>query len=326
MFNVSFCEKKEEWDSFILENSNIFLQSFEWGNLQEKNGKKVFRIQVSSQSNLIAQAQVFIEPFFIKKYLYIPYGPVFQKGLSNSQKTEALLLILTQLKTLALKENCVFLRVEPLETLPEAPKFKYVTSFKRLQPKKTLILDLTKTEEELQAGFKQKNRQNINFAKKNGVIIENSKDNFENFIGLMQKTEERQDFGIHPDSYYKNILNSTINSQLFSAEFENKVINSIITIYFGQKAFSLHGGSDYNFRHYKSANLLYWEIILDAKSRGLKEFDFWGIDEKKWPGVTTFKKSFGGTELIYPEGVDIIFSNFWYYLIKIIRSAKKLIK
>ncbi|MBU1323407.1 peptidoglycan bridge formation glycyltransferase FemA/FemB family protein, partial [Patescibacteria group bacterium] len=45
--------------------------------------------------------------------------------------------------------------------------------------------------------------------------------------------------------------------------------------------------------------LLVWEAIKLAKKLGCKRFDFEGIDDKRWPGFTRFKKSFGGIEIEY---------------------------
>ncbi|MCX6721039.1 MAG: peptidoglycan bridge formation glycyltransferase FemA/FemB family protein [Candidatus Staskawiczbacteria bacterium] len=326
MFDVSICENKKEWDDFILENSNSFLQAFDWGNFQKKNGKKVTRMQARNGSQIAGQAQVFTERISFKNYSYIPYGPIFRKGLDKEQKTQVFKAIVNEIYKIAGKENCVFLRVEPIEQLGFVEGFKACAPFKRLQPQKTLVLDLTKTDNELEADFKPKTRQNINFSRKNGVTIKKEKSRLDDFCQLMKKTEERQEFGIYNNAYYKNILdlNGNVTSELFYAEFENKIINAIIVIFFGGKAFTLHGGSDYKYRHFKSANLLYWEIILEAKKRGFKEFDFWGIDEKKWPGVTTFKKSFGGREVEYPQGTDLIFNNFWYGLLNFLRTIKRM--
>ena len=77
-----------------------------------------------------------------------------------------------------------------------------------------------------------------------------------------------------------------------------------------------------DYRKIKGSNILEWEIILSAKRKGFKKLDLWGIDEKKWLSLTDFKKGFGGSQVEYPDGVDIVFQSFWYGIYKIIKIVK----
>jgi len=61
-------------------------------------------------------------------------------------------------------------------------------------------------------------------------------------------------------------------------------------------------------------HLLQWEQIREAKRYGCSEYDFWGIDEKKWPGVTRFKRGFGGREIKYIGTWDFALDKKWYLL------------
>jgi lipid II:glycine glycyltransferase (peptidoglycan interpeptide bridge formation enzyme) len=100
------------------------------------------------------------------------------------------------------------------------------------------------------------------------------------------------------------------------------MIVASIVVFFGKRVTSLHTGSNYVYRKEKGPHLLRWKVILAAKEKGYKEYDFWGINEKKWPGLTYFKKGFGGKGLEYPQGKDIIFQDNWY---KIYKTLKKII-
>jgi len=66
---------------------------------------------------------------------------------------------------------------------------------------------------------------------------------------------------------------------------------------------------------------MHWNQMLYAKNKMYCEnYDFWGIDEKKWPGVTRFKRSFGGKEITYPQGFDVVYNPFWYKAFKLARK------
>jgi lipid II:glycine glycyltransferase (peptidoglycan interpeptide bridge formation enzyme) len=66
-------------------------------------------------------------------------------------------------------------------------------------------------------------------------------------------------------------------------------------------------------------------MIKKAKALGLKYYDFSGIDEKKWPGVTRFKIGFSGQELQYPGTYDIIFRTGKYYFYMLFRKVRRLL-
>ncbi|MCX6722442.1 MAG: peptidoglycan bridge formation glycyltransferase FemA/FemB family protein [Candidatus Staskawiczbacteria bacterium] len=319
-----FCENKNKWNKFIFQNSNSFLQSFEWGDFQDKFGRKVFRLMVEENGEILVEVQILKYHFLFKNYFYIPYGPIFKNNIIEQSK-EANKVLIDKIYELSKQENCFFLHVEPFSKIDKVG-IKSFNSIRRIQPKKTLVLDLTKSEEELFKSFSRTTKYNIGLAKRRGVKINREKEYQNDFYKLMEQTKERQEFGIHSDEYYNNILKlrgESIKSELFFAEYEDKKINATIMLFFGDTATTLHAGSDYNYRQIKGANLLEWEMILAVKSEGYKKFDFWGVDDKKWPGLTAFKKGFGGLEIEYPEGVDIVFQNFWYSAYKIFKSIKK---
>jgi len=320
-----FCSDKNQWDSFVMQNSDAFLQAFEWGNLQEESGLKVFRLLIKENNETLATAQITKESSFSKNYLYSAYGPVFRKDESGQQKQIILDVLLKEIQELAIKENCIFLRIESAEEIGGIKGYTIKNPPRRTQPQKTLVLNLTKPEDDLFKEFSTTARRNIGLARRHGVIIKKQSSYSPEFYGLLKKTETRQEFGVYSENHYKSLFQidgKNIKTELFLAEYEGKIINSTIVVFFNGRATTLHSGSDHNYRKVKAANLLKWEIILSAKKDGFKKLDFWGIDEKKWPNLTSFKKGFGGKEIDYPPGIDIVFQRLWYFIYK----ASKIIK
>ena len=141
----------------------------------------------------------------------------------------------------------------------------------------------------------------------------------------MSKTGERKEIGIYSQNYYRKILDiytDDFQSELFLAKYQGKFIAASIAVFFGKKAVSLHSGLDYQYRTLKAPYLLRWQIISESKKRGFKIYDFWGIDEKKWPGITFFKKSFGGQEIEYGRGIDLVFDKKFYFFYKLLKKLK----
>lgn len=323
---------KEDWNKFIIENDGSFLQSFEWGEFQKSLSKKVWRFEIKEKEKILTQVQVIKETFtFGKSLFYIPFGPCFSQNLFSKGKKEVLNLILKQLKRMAKREKAIFLKIEPNLSLPKMPEA--VNSFKRIQPQKTLLLNLkNKTEEELLNQFHQKTRYNIRLAEKKGieVIITNNlqlKTNnyLDGFYKLILKTAKRDKFIPYSKNYYRKLIEKT-GAYLFSANYKEKIIAANIVIFFGNQAIYLHGASNYKYRKLMAPYLLQWSQIKEAKKRSCKIYDFWGIDEEKWQGLTRFKKGFQGEELQYPQGKDFVFSKFWYKTYQALRKIKNFAK
>ena len=215
------------------------------------------------------------------------------------------------------------MRIEPVFPLPELTDFNFQDSETRIQPQKTWILDLETPEEELMKDFHQKTRYNIKLAEKKELRLKISDQYSDVFYKLLKGTRERQEFHSYPESYYQELLkidSPYFKTNLFLIEYQNKIIVASIIIFFGQSVISLHTGSDYKLRAVKGPHFLRWQTILEAKKRGCKEYDMWGVDEKKWPGITYFKKSFGGKEIEYGKAKDVVFQSNWYKIYKILKK------
>ena len=154
------------------------------------------------------------------------------------------------------------------------------------------------------------------------------------FLELMEKTTERDDFSAHSKSYYETLINffsaspnggpnPEIKTQLWFAYVKDKPVAATITLIYKDTVYYLHSASDHEFRSYKAPNLLRWQIMLQMKREGFARADFWGIDEKRWPGITAYKLGWGGQVVEYPGTFDLIVSPFWYLVYNIARWVRK---
>ena len=288
-----------------------FLQSSEWLEFQKSLGRKVWQVETIN----VIKYNLPIK----KSYLYAPRcGGNF---LSEQ--------FLNKIKEIARQENSIFLKIEPQEkTDLNDSRFK---KSHNIQPKKTTILDITKSEQELLSQMHYKTRYNIKLAEKRVKAqispaspseAGRAKSKFqtiEEFLKLIEKTSKRDKFRSHPGDYYRKMMEIP-GVELFIAEYQNKVIAVNIVVFYEKIAIYLHGASDYEHRNLMAPHLLQWEQIKEAKKRGCEEYDFWGIDEKKWPGVTRFKRGFSSKEIIYPGAYDLVFQSIWYSIYKIARA------
>lgn len=318
-------ENKSQWNNLVTQAGGSFLQSWEWGDFQKAVGHEVRRIAVSSEGPVMI-AQVFTHRLPLNNfYYYMPRGPVvLNKGMAD----EALRIVVNHLK------DGMFLRLEPDRTFDEEILLK--TKFKKqgfeIQPKKTLILDLSPTLDELLSQMRRSTRYEISFAKKSGISVSSdavSESLIKRFWDLISKTSSRQQFKSHSRDYYKKmieLLGKVGMLKIFSASHEGKILAMNLVIFWNDTATHLHGASDPDYKDLRSTNLLQWQAICEAKERGFRFFDFWGIDEKKWPGFTHFKKSFGGEEVSFPGVFDYVQKRGWYALFDVFSKFRRLKK
>lgn len=182
----------------------------------------------------------------------------------------------------------------------------------------------------------QKTRYNIRLAQKKGVIIKEGSANpdesaadLKEFWRLLQATGERDNFRLHPFSHYEKLLkiNSTTPGfiKLFLASYEGKNIAGGIFSFYGDKATYLHGASDNQYRNLMAPYLLQFSLMQKAQKEGYRYYDFYGIDEKKWPGVTRFKLGYGGRVFEYLGTSDFILRPFFYRFYELARKIRRLI-
>ncbi|MGC9048779.1 MAG: lipid II:glycine glycyltransferase FemX [Patescibacteria group bacterium] len=290
-----------------------FLQSWQWAEFQKKLGRQIFYLKGKWGQSLVIKHQL---PFS-KNYLYCPRGP-----LLNSWDKKILELFIKEITELAKKEKSIFLRFEP----PVVSKFEIQNfKFKKvadLQPSKTTILNLSKSEEELLSTMHYKTRYNIRLAKRQGVQIREGKGNeIEKFLKLLHQTARRNKFRPYSDNYYHQLLSFNQNFvKLFLAEYKDKVLAANIIIFFADTTTYVHGASSDEAKNLMASHLLQWDVICQAKKLGYQFYDFWGIDENKWPGITRFKRGFGGEEIKYAGTFDLVFNKFWYQLYTITKK------
>ncbi|NOQ68083.1 peptidoglycan bridge formation glycyltransferase FemA/FemB family protein [Patescibacteria group bacterium] len=107
--------QKEIWNEFVAENnSESFLQSWEWGNFQQVADKKIFRIGIKDNDEIIAVALIVKHDLpFGRSYLYCPRGPVVAESRIKNQELRIPNILFDEIKKIAKKEKSLFLRIDP---------------------------------------------------------------------------------------------------------------------------------------------------------------------------------------------------------------------
>ena len=330
---------QKTWDNFVKNNKQgSFLQSFKWGELQKKEGKKIWRFAIENGDKYLGVCLLIKQSLPLGySYLYSPMGPVM--SLSNLELKIGKDLT-AKIYKIAEEEKSIFLRFEPKTNSLSKVPVGFVKSF-QVQPNNTQILDLSQSEDDMLKNMHYKTRYNIRLADRQGVIVEESKGNQEDldaFYKLMLDTSKRAGISCHPKRHYYEIL-SVLGSdlpdgrkgmvKLYLAKYKGSVVAAAIIIYFGDIATYVHGASSNELRNIQAPYLIQWNAIRHAKSIGCKYYDFGGIapadasDNHPWAGITKFKKGFGGYSESYMGSIDFPYRQGLYNLYLLQRKLRK---
>ena len=179
----------KELDKYVFKNhpEANFLQTSAWGKVYEIDSKETFYRGVEKDGKLVASALIILKPAKRGRYLEIPGGPL----LDWDKDRKTLKFFLDGIYKLAEEYNCVFVRMRPnIYDTPErealAKELGLVKSPMHLHAEHTVMLDLTKTEDELLADMRRQTRYDIRRSAKLGIKVDfdNSEDAFDAFYDI----------------------------------------------------------------------------------------------------------------------------------------------
>ena len=350
---------KDEWEGFLAQCSEkTFLQSWNWGEFNSTMGAasakatasqgKIWRFGGYDGGKLISVALVLKISARRGTFLFIPHGPVFPENLKISDKKELIELIVIRLSDVAKEEKASFIRFSPILRIDEASlKIFEDLNFRRspihMHPEVTWELDITEPEEKLLANMRKTTRYLIRQAEKNPdieIVRGNKAEDLKLFWPVYLKTAKRHRFVVFSEKYLEAEFNSFIKDRgisIFLGKYKGEVVSAAIFVLWQDACFYHHSGSLSKYGKIPVSYLLQWEAIKEAKNRGCKTYNFWGIapdietekDAQKskhpWAGLSLFKMGFGGYKKEYVPAQDFVLSSkYWInYIIEKIRKRKR---
>ena len=299
-------DDKATWEAFVSKQEwPQFMQSWNAGELAKDLRKHIVRFALMDGERLVSVC--FGEVIRAKRgsYLLVSYGPVFDPF--NEHTLQAWTQVLAEWgKTNGLD----FIRFCPF--LEDAPGLRqsFAQTGWNIAPIHTLaeyiwLLDLANGEEALMLGMSKTTRNLIRRAQKDGVRITTSttREDVAKFLHLHGYTKDRHQFTPYPDElFYAQVKMFAPDDQtvVFCAYHGETLIASSIVMYYGSMASYHHGASIPS--KIPAAYALQWAAIREAKRRGCRTYNFWGVtdlSDTKHPfyGISLFKTRFGGRPL-----------------------------
>jgi len=347
-------EDRQRWDDFVnKQSSGSFLQSWIWGDFQSTADFRIQRLIIASAetsgaihelplhdgANWLAVCLLVERRLsFGRSYWYAPWGPVTKDGLGDDQYKLVLQALRAHFATNRGSSE-MFLRIEPHLHASKVGKIllseaKFNPLEKSVQPKDTLLLDITQSEDDILRQMHSKTRYNIRIAIRHGVTVseETSPEGLKVFYAMAREIESRGGFHYHAEKYYQKmleILGSEQGVSLLVARHDGEPLAGGIFIKSGKTFTYAHGASYKRKAHVMAPHLLHWEAITQAKKQGFRNYDFFGIapDENPkhlWAGISRFKRGFGGSEQHFLGAWDAVFDVFGYRALNSARALKNI--
>jgi lipid II:glycine glycyltransferase (peptidoglycan interpeptide bridge formation enzyme) len=324
-------EEKENplWDNFVSSiPGGYHEQTIPWAKVQAFAGWSSKRIILEKSGKIVAGAQILLQHSGIFGTIgYISYGPCIADGslpLANE--------LLYELKRFAKVEKVSYLVINPPYYGDYLIPFIHEAGFRpttnELPPKglitSTLLIDLTKSVDELLGEMHIKTRYNIRHASRMGIkIMEGTRPDIDSFFNLMLETcARRKSPPTHPDKRFFELLWDAFHDRgwikLHFAEYNGEKVCAALSFSFGDVFRIWKFGWSGRYEKIHPSNALYWALIKFAKNNGYRYFDMVSVDteiarelEKNqeippklqtryFYGPTKFKMGFGGKVMHLP--------------------------
>jgi peptidoglycan pentaglycine glycine transferase (the first glycine) len=296
-----------QWNALVAAAPQAdLLQSWEWGEFKRQTGAwSARRFVVRERGAAIAGAQVLSRGFVGLRFLYAPRGPWWH----DARGLHAIARWLRRHESW----RAPLLRCDPpVAKVDELASGGFRPAPRQVQPRATIVVDLTRSDAEILAGFHTQVRYNARLAERKGVeIADDGAPLVEGFWKLLVATAERKGFIERPLAYYRALAQIFgENARVFLARYEGETVAGAIVVVYGHTAYYLYGASGGD-RSVKPAELLQYRAMLWAKQRGACRYDMWGIpahptEDNPLYGVFRFKSGFGGQEVLYAGAQDLI--------------------
>ncbi|MSU76182.1 peptidoglycan bridge formation glycyltransferase FemA/FemB family protein [Patescibacteria group bacterium] len=332
---------KDQWNTFIAENGGWANQSYEWGEFRTDRGWSPIRLIVKDDQTVYLQILVLTKPLpggF--SLLYAPEGPIVRKGDWKDAKNQAAFKeMLSGVKAHAKKHRAILLKIDPHVEAEGFPgdwlkRLGFHDSPEDIQPAYVAQVDLTKSEDEILAGMKQKGRYNIRYATKKGVTVTKgtSEQDLKDWYELTKASAQRQGITYRSFEYFKDFRKHfMVNSDLacfMIARYNGTPVSATLLMFMGSRADYLYGGSSDQDRNVFASYLIQWEGMKEAKRRGCTFYNLTGIahaDDPKnpWYGLRQFKLKFGPEEVALVGAWDLIYKSKTNFLFTKAERARR---
>lgn len=284
-----------------------FLQSDEWATFQKELGHRTYQKSGPGWEYFAILERGYGKLGRHFRRLYVPYGP-------TAESEEKLQKALASLDKLARDLKVDYIRIEPAIIGVDNANVQpagYTITKRTAQPRHTLVVDITQSMQNILLGMSKTNRYLWNRSARNNLSFKISykEKDLQHFLEMMAETAARTQSKFHDNYYFKaliEVLGPTKNAGVAYAYHNDEVLVGVLFAddFVAKTRYYLYAGSFDKAREFSANSPLVVYLLEQAKELGMETFDFFGVSPKeetnhRWSGLSKFKRSFGGEELVF---------------------------
>ncbi|MFQ4147786.1 peptidoglycan bridge formation glycyltransferase FemA/FemB family protein [Arthrobacter sp. LAPM80] len=320
------CLDPAEWDAAVDSQQGHPMQLWGWGETKAAHNWSVDRVLVRDGEELVGSAQILLRdlPMPFRSLAYLARGPQAQEG----REIDVINAVGRYVKK---THKSVALSAEPdwdagSVAVASLPATGWAPSNTTILIPRTLILDLTRTEDELLAAMSKKTRQYIRKSSREALEYRAvTEAELPQVMAVYKETAARAEFGIHEDSYYSDILHNLGSASPIYGAFEGEKLVAFLWLAASRStAFELYGGMSEEGSQLRANFSLKWFAIQEMKARSITRYDFNGLLND---GVSKFKFGFADHENMLAGTWDLPLSPMYRVFARVLpvarRSAKR---
>jgi lipid II:glycine glycyltransferase (peptidoglycan interpeptide bridge formation enzyme) len=304
---VTEAHDRAAWDADVIAVGGHPLQLWGWGEVKGLGEWTPRRLRVGGDDGtLVGVAQVLVRhlPAPFKALSYVPRGPAVGPDGVGSDDARATV-------TRAVVDWCATnVGGIGVSLEPDWDEGTVLTGLNTRQARntilypETLILDLTRTPEELMADMGRTTRSDVRKGGRGVEIRRVSSDaEVEAVIALYRVSAAHAGFALHDDDYYRTIHRELGDASMLVAAFQDGEPCSFVwNVNSATTSFELYGGVNDAGRKARANAPVKWHAVQLAQQAGLRRYDMNGLLND---GISEFKRSFAKHENTLVGTLDV---------------------
>lgn len=312
------------WDTFVESRPESgFTQASWWSDFLLTRGWDNFGVVIHDGDSIVGGARVMRYEYAPDHcFYYVPEGPVLPANKTDAAEVFQAIVEFVAEKSRADKGTVSHLRFEPRWC--KLPTFfsGFIPARDWFEPRNTLCLNLSLSEQQFLSQMKPKGRYNVRVARRLGVSIVQDVPNksIDDFWTIYKETVDRKEISGKNQEYFSLLIPTLFKNnraRIYFAEYQQQRIAAVLAVYFGDRVTYFFGGSRATHRNVMAPYLLHFEIARQAREIGYQWYDMYGIapatkPDDPWSKISDFKRKFGGEEIKFVPAQDFVYDSGAY--------------